>query len=155
MKKVLLICLFSIFLTNCGFEVVNRSQLSNFDIQSIEATGDNRINFKIKNKIKFNSQENVPNLITIKLNTKKNKTIKEKNIKNEITKYLIKINVDVEFKKINNNKWNRFSVSKFGDYDVSSQYSQTLNNEKNLTEILTDKLSTEILDELGIRLNAN
>ena len=153
MKKVLLFILTYILVTSCGFEVVNRTQLANYDINEIVSTGDKRINFKIKNKILFGSQKNDKKLITIKINSKKNKTVKEKNIKNEITKYFININIDVEFREINTIKWNKFNVNASGDYTVASQYSQTLNNEKNLTELLTDKLSNEILGELGLRLN--
>ena len=102
----------------------------------------------------YGSKKNDKKLFTIYLNTKKTKTVKEKNIKNEITKYLININIEVKFEEINKNVSGSFSVNKSGDYNVGSQYSQTLNNEK-LTELLTDKLSEEILDELGIRLNAS
>ena len=66
----------------------------------------------------------------VDLTTNKNKTIKEKNIKNEIIKYKIEINVIVVFNEINSDKNYTFVVSKSSDYDVSSQYSQTLNNEK-------------------------
>ena len=155
MKRILLIFLLLSFVSNCGFKVVKRSQLANYDINEIITNGDKRINFKVKNKILFGSQKNDKDLITIRLNSKKDKTIKEKNIKNEITKYLININMDVEFKGINKNEWNKFNVSASGDYTVASQYSQTLNNEKNLTELLTDKLANEIMNELGLRLNAN
>ena len=41
-----------------------------------------------------------------------------------------------------------------GDYDVASQYSQTLNNEKKLVDFLIDNISEQILDELTVRLNA-
>ena len=61
----------------------------------------------------------------------------------------------MKFEEINKNVSGSFSVNKSGDYNVGSQYSQTLNNEKKLTELLTDKLSEEILDEPGIRLNAS
>ena len=155
MKRILLIFLLLSFVSNCGFKVVKRSQLANYDINEVITNGDKRINFKVKNKILFGSQKNGKKLISIRLNSKKDKTIKEKNIKNEITKYLINVNIDVEFKGINKKDWDRFNVSASGDYTVASQYSQTLNNEKNLTELLTDKLANEILNELGLRLNAN
>ena len=57
MKKVLLFILTYILVTSCGFEVVNRTQLANYDINEIVSTGDKRINFKIKNKILFGSQK--------------------------------------------------------------------------------------------------
>ena len=46
-KKLLIII--AIFLTSsCGFKVINYSDLGNFEISSISATGDNRINLICK-----------------------------------------------------------------------------------------------------------
>ena len=75
------------FITGCGFKVINNNQLKEFSIADITTTGDKKINFNIRNKLLFNSKDNARKLIKIKLNTTKNKSIKEKNIKNEITKY--------------------------------------------------------------------
>ena len=154
MKKILIILSVFLLSSACGFEIIDRTKLANYDINEIITIGDKRINFKIKNKLLYGSKKNDKKLFTIYLNTK-TKTVKEKNIKNEITKYLININIEVKFEEINKNVSGSFSVNKSGDYNVGSQYSQTLNNEKKLTELLTDKLSEEILDELGIRLNAS
>ena len=144
-----------IILSSCGFKVVNYSDLINFEIKEISTSGDERINYLLKNKLSFSSKKDEARSIIIEIDTKKKKTVKEKNIKNEITKYLISINIEVKFEEINKNVSGSFSVNKSGDYNVGSQYSQTLNNEKKLTELLTDNLSEEILDELGIRLNAS
>ena len=91
-----------IFLIGCGFKVVNQSQISRFDIAEIVTSGDKRINFKIRNKLFFNSQKNEKNLIKINIFSEKNKTVKEKNIKNEVTKYQIQINIKVSYSIINN-----------------------------------------------------
>ena len=154
MIKRFLIIITIFFTSSCGFKVINYSELGNFEISSISSSGDKRINFGIKNKLLASSKKG-GSIFEVEFSSKKIKEIKEKNIKNEITKYLININIDVEFKGINKNEWNKFNVSASGDYTVASQYSQTLNNEKNLTELLTDKLANEILNELGLRLNAN
>ena len=155
MKKIIFILIFAILTSSCGYKVVKRGELANYDITEITSTGDKRVNFKIKNKLLLSSNRDEKKLISINLNTKKNKIIKEKNIKNEVTKYTIGINIEVEIKQIDKINFEKFSVSKSGDYDVSSQYSQTLNNEKKVTDLLTDKLSDEILNELGQRLNDN
>ena len=41
------------FTTSCGFKVVNKSEIYNFNIKEIITTGDKRINYKIKNKLIF------------------------------------------------------------------------------------------------------
>ena len=154
MKKISIIFLLSlIFLNNCGFEIVNKSKLNNFKISEINTEGDNKINFRIKNKLKLISKKEEAKSIKIYLNTKKNKSVKEKNIKNEITKYEIKIITKVSYSERSDFPSKEFKITKSGDYKVSSQYTQTLENEKKLVRNLTDKISDEILDELTTQLN--
>ena len=90
--------------------------------------------------------------IALNIETQKNKTIKEKNIKNEITKYQINIVTKI---KIKNNDLNigSFQVTKSGDYNVSTQHSETINNEKKLIRLLSNNLAEEILEEILFRLN--
>ena len=61
------------FITGCGFKVINNNQLKEFSIADITTTGDKKINFNIRNKLLFNSKDNARKLIKIKLNTTKNK----------------------------------------------------------------------------------
>lgn len=151
-KKLLIII--AIFLTSsCGFKVINYSDLGNFEISSISATGDNRINFNIKNKLLASSKKG-GSLIEIELSSKKTREIKEKNIKNEITKYEVSISIITKFTDTLNNKTHQFKKSLSGDYSVAKKYSQTLNNEKKLLELLTNKITEEILNEIVIKVNA-
>ena len=149
---ILLVNLLLIF-TACGYTIVDRSKLTNFKIVEINTTGEKRINYKLKNKLLINSKDNSEKLIILDLNTNKEKTIKEKNIKNEITKYQINISIDVKLKKIDSGIVEEFSVQKDGDISVASQYSQTLSNEKKLTDLLIEKLADKIFDELNIRVD--
>ena len=110
------------FVYGCGFKVIDPSDFQNFYINNIETTGDKRIGFQIK-------------------------TVKEKSSSNEITKYLVTINLKVKvehFDKI----IEVYNISEQKDYNVSSQYSQTIVNEnqviKSLNEILVSKLIKKI-----------
>ena len=153
MKKLITILL-TLVLTGCGFKVVQNSSFNNFSISDINTEGDKRINFSLKNKLSLASAESVNKLIQISLKTNKDKQVKERNIKNEITKYQIKITVNVTCKEISNGTEFEFSKSKKGDYSVSNQYSRTLSNEKKLVELLTNNIADQILDELKTKLNA-
>ena len=153
MKKLVAILL-TLVLTGCGFKVVQNSSFNNFSISDINTEGDKRINFSLKNKLSLASTESVNKLIQISLKTNKDKQVKERNIKNEITKYQIEITVNVTCTEISNGSEFEFSKSKTGDYSVSNQYSRTLNNEKKLVELLTDNIADQILDELKTKLNA-
>ena len=55
------------------------------------------------------------------------------------------ISAIIEYKSKNTAK---FEISKNGSYTVTSQYSQTLNNEKKLIKVLSEKLSEQIIEEL-------
>ena len=151
----LFLVIFILIFTSCGFKVVDNQTLNNFTIKNVETTGDKRINFKIKNNILINSNENSNNQLLISLNTEKSKSIKEKNIKNEITKYELVINTSVKFNMINKNNQHNINFSVRGDYLVADNYSSTLNNEKKLVENLVDRISKKILNEIDFNLNDN
>ena len=155
MKKLSTIALILIFFftTNCGFKAIDQSEITNFDIAEIETTGNSIINFKIKNKLQFNSKNNDEELIKILLNTTKDKNVKERNIKNQITKYEINVSVNVSVNIINKKISKEFFINKVGSYNVNKQHSITIRNEKKLIELLTDDLSDEILYELRSILN--
>tara|TARA_B100000767_G_scaffold242054_1_gene238873 strand:+ start:2433 stop:2900 length:468 start_codon:yes stop_codon:yes gene_type:complete len=153
MKNVLTLIIVVVFLSACGFKVVNQKQLQNFNVVKTETFGDQRINFIIKNKLQVSSSNNEQHQIFLKLTTDKKKKIKEKNIKNEITKYEINIITHVEFKVAGKLKNYKFSVNETGSYNVSSQYSQTLNNEKQLIKILAENILNQILEDLTSKLN--
>ena len=151
MKQVitkLFLFLFLFTTVNCGFKVINESEKNNFSIQEIKTSGDKRINFKIKNNLLSSSKKNNQNTLLINLSTKKTKNIKEKNIKNEIIKYELKIIAEIEYLTLGDGNSGKFILSESGDYEVAKIYSNTLNNEKNLVKILTDKISNKINENL-------
>ena len=153
MKKILLYCFLMSFITSCGFKVADKSQFNNFKIQNVSAVGDKRVNFKIRNFLLNNDKETSENIIFIKLNTKRTKSVKEKNLKNEITKYQIVLNtkLDVEM-KINNLIFD-ISSSVSGNYLVGENYSTSLSNEQKLTDDLIETLSKQILNKINTKLN--
>ena len=153
MKKIF----FQIFMvllitTSCGFKVYNQAELINFSAEEIRTTGDSRINYNLKNKLISSLKNDYKEKITLIIETKKNKTIKEKNIKNEITKYQILINANI---KIESTDFNikPFMVQEKGDYSISSQHSRSINAENKLIKQLSNNLSDKILEELLFRIN--
>jgi hypothetical protein len=156
MKKIIfksIIFLFLLLPLNCGFKVIDKSKLNNFSIKEISVLGDKRINFKIKNNLIINTDQINQNTLLIELNTKKTKTIKEKNIKNEITKYQILLNVDLKFNLIDSLKEYQSSLTISGDYLVADNHSTTLANEKKLIDYLVENISKKILDNINLKLN--
>tara|TARA_Y100000741_G_C17875598_1_gene404788 strand:- start:18 stop:500 length:483 start_codon:yes stop_codon:yes gene_type:complete len=158
MKKIankLILLLFFSLLWSCGFEVLNKSEINNIFFKEIDAFGDRKINFKIKNNLLINSKEDSKNVVVLKLNTDKLKEIKEKNIKNETTKYQITLTTSLEL-QINENQNDesfKHQISVKGDYLVGDNNSITLNNEKKLTENLIEEISEDILKTITSKIN--
>ena len=153
MTKKLNIILVFLLLSACGFEVVKQSELKNYYVSNVQAEGDKRISYLIKNNLLNSIRDQNKEPLNIELNIQKVKSIKEKNIKNEVTKYQVSINVIVEIKNKNFIKKDQIIITKIGEYVVSDQYSQTINNEKKLIDILTDDLSDEIMFKLSEKLD--
>tara|TARA_B100000035_G_C20967914_1_gene539638 strand:+ start:237 stop:701 length:465 start_codon:yes stop_codon:yes gene_type:complete len=146
---VIIICL--IMLANCGFKVVTNDV--NFKIEEIKTIGDNRVNYILKQKLLIKSFDQSKKPIFLTINTKKNKSIKEKNISNQITKYELKIDINVEYKEMDGDVLEKFLLSKSGSFDVASKHSETLSNEKNLLNLIVNDLVEDILYNLNNKLN--
>ena len=151
--KLIAIAISLILLTGCGFKVIDKRELLNFNIKEISTNGDKRINFELKNKLSDYNDTNSSKVIKIELDTKKTKSIKEKNISNEITKYQIKVLVNVKLIKTDNTNNLEFTIEREGDYVVADKFSQTLNNEKKLIRNITEKISESIIGEIINKLN--
>ena len=140
-------------LTSCGFKVIDYSKLNNFKIESIETNGENSINYRLKNKIKVISNEQSNNLVKLTIFSRKINNIKEKNIKNEITKYELEIITEVSYEVLNNNIQESFEINVTGDYPVGQKYSNTIKNQANTLETLTDEVAILIKRKLSQSLN--
>lgn len=153
MNKFIFKILVLLLISSCGFKVVNQSSLINFSISKITMVGDKRINYNLKNKILSTIKDTNNRTINLIINTKKEKTIKDKNIKNEIIKYQIKVSAIVKIKDKNYSNIKPINIEQIGNFDVANQYSQTLNNEKNLIKTLSESLANELIDEIIRRMN--
>jgi len=149
-----LITAFSIFLTaGCGYKVINKAEQSNYSISNISSTGDRRINYILKNNLSLNSKNNSKNVLNLELNSIKTKTVKEKNIQNQIIKYKISVNVNAKFNLINNQKIYSINSSNNGDYVVSKNQSSTISKEKSLIRNLVENISNDIEDKISAIVN--
>lgn len=137
-----------ILISSCGFKIANQMENVDFFVNDITSKGDKIINYHLKNNLFFQFKDKIGQPVDLKINTNKTKNVKEKNIKNEITKYQINIIVNIEIKNGTDGTIKQFNINENGVYNVDSKYSVTLNNEKKLTELLIESLSEKIIDEL-------
>ena len=148
-------CLILIFVitSSCGYKVLDNQKSEDLNIKEVKTTGDNLINFKIKNSLIINSSESKTESILMELYTEKKKEVKEKNIKNQITKYKITLSSYIKLNFLKNNKTEEFNIISTGDYQVSDKYSSTLKNEKRLIDDLTNDISDKIKKQINLILN--
>ena len=138
-----------IFFTGCGFKVLDQTKIKNYNILEIKDSGDKRVNFFIKNELNnLLNAANSSNDLIIDIKTEKVKSIKEKNKKNQITKYNININSIIEIYFVNTNVTKTINLNKENFYNVNTNHSVTRNNQKNIENNLNDKLAEDISNKL-------
>ena len=155
MRTILIIITLTIFLFGCGYSVVNRSTQNNYTITEISTSGEKRINYNIKNKLMLNTSEISNNSLSLILDTKKERKVKDKNTNNEITSYQLSITTNVSYIVLGNVNKDTFTVNQSGDYKVSTQRLNTLNNEKKLIETLTNNIVDQIFNKLRTIVSDN
>ena len=149
--KLINLVFFLLLLTSCGFEVVKNTY--GFNILEINAEGNKKISYALKNRIKINNSDLNKNFIKINIDSKKIKLIKEKNIQNKITKYEIKIASNVKYMILPENITKTLTISKAANYNVADNKVETLNNEKKLIDNLIDEMADEILLKISLDFN--
>lgn len=145
--KFLYIIATTLLLFSCGYKIADNK--INFKIKEIVTNGDKKISYHLKNKLSLVSGEEENKLVKININTNKTKSIKERNVKNQITKHNIKVVSKVEFIDLSNMKSKKYTFTKDGDFNVGSKHSDTLNNEKKLVDLLTINISEQIIEALA------
>ena len=152
MKYKLINLVFSLLLlTSCGFEVVKNTY--GFNILEVNAKGDKKISYALKNRIKINNSDLNKNFIKINIDSEKVKLIKEKNIQNKITKYEIKIVSNVKYMILPENITKILTITKAANFNVADNKVETLNNEKKLIDNLIDEMADEILLKISLDFN--
>lgn len=149
MKILSYLILLTIFTYGCGFKVVKQSNFKNFYISKIETSGDRKASFNIKNRLNFLEKNEEKKGIILSINTIKNKTVKEKNSRNETTKYLISISSSIKVKD-GDKTLKILNLKEEIDYNVGTQHSQTISNENKAVKIATDTLVKKIIKEISL-----
>ena len=80
--KFLCIIATTLLLFSCGYKIVDNK--INFKINEIVTSGDKKISYHLKNKLSLVSGEEENKLVKVNISTNKTKSIKERNVKNQI-----------------------------------------------------------------------
>ena len=152
MKKIQVLIFTLLFLTNCGFQRISDDRLNNFQVKNFLVSGDTKIANRIKNNLMINIRKESPNLISLSLDVKKTKNISEKNSANQITKYSINLIADVVLINEINGKIDKVKITEEMKYNVENTYTQSLKNEKQITQDLSGKIAEEILKYIYLKI---
>ena len=158
-KNIRLIYIFGlfIFVASCGFEPIRFNNINSVSVVEITSTGNQNINFKLANYLKqvLGFKKNNPIKIKINLETNQDKIIKEKNNKNEITKYTIIVTTKVRITFLNEGNKLNFDIIKKNQYQVDDQFSITSANERESLNQIIKNLSEEIFQTILMKINDN
>jgi|TARA_B100000212_G_scaffold17540_1_gene11923 hypothetical protein len=146
MKKIILISLV-IFLSNCaGYKPIFTSDQTNFYIEKIEISDDNKLVRKLVKNLKPYSIDNGKQSITLKLDLNKQENVIMKDAKGDPASYEIKIKLNVDvITKDGNNKLNfeeNFTFNNQSNKFELNQYKK--NMETNLTNRIFENLILEL-----------
>ena len=75
--------------------------------------------------------------------------MKEKNIKNEITKYNVTLNAKISIDNVKTSKTTELNLSLIDEYSVGNNYLTTINNEKSAKQKLAKKASDLIIKKIN------
>tara|TARA_Y200000002_G_scaffold377422_1_gene383020 strand:- start:1287 stop:1766 length:480 start_codon:yes stop_codon:yes gene_type:complete len=155
-KKKFILLIATLLIANCGFKVLDKSQLQNLKIESLETKGDKKTSFLIKSNLQkyFTNNENGERIFLI-IKTNKTKSIKEKNLKNQIKKYEISLSANISIKYLDKLKDKNFTIFVNGSFDVSDNHSTTISNQNNLEKNLAKKSTDLIIKEIILKINDN
>ena len=150
-KKILLLLVSALLMSGCGFKQLENQ--TKFSINEINSSGDKRVSYLLSNKMQSLVAQNKQKIINLYVDVTKDLSIKEKNIKNEITKYNITIIVKVKYNVIGDNEEVKFTISNSGEYLTAKQYSTEKNNEKTIVKLLSHDLAKKIMSRISTSLN--
>ena len=148
MKKIILITLI-IFLNNCaGYKPIFTSDQTNFYIEKIEISDDNKLVRKLVKNLKPYSIDNGKQSITLKLDLSKQENVIMKDAKGDPASYEIKIKLNVDV------------ITKDGNNKLNFEENFTFNNQSNKFELnqykknMETNLMNKIFENLILELRA-
>jgi hypothetical protein len=145
-KKNIISFLIIFFLViSCGYKKINTEQ-SLMHLQTVSVSGKNRISYLLKNDISLISNKNAADKYDVAIELKKRKQDKITNKQGKITRYTVNIDANLILKNNNNNRIINKNFSNKGDFEVASDHSETINNEKIITKIIMQQLTSEIIN---------
>ena len=147
--NIIFIFTLSFLLSSCGFKKIN--QIDNqIYLQNVNVQGESRIAYLIKNDILLISNKDAENKYDVNLTVLKNKSVKIKDKTGKVTRFNVGISGDLSLQNNNNMETTKKSFYYTSDYEVSTNHTTTINNEKKAFSTAVRQLSEEIINYITI-----
>jgi len=149
MKSLILIIIFSVILSNCGFKPIYKSKNSNFQIIEIKNKNENKNSFSVENMVMSLSNKNALRKVKLEIDYKQSFTTILKDSKGDPSKKKLSINVNLIVKNEKNNVLTSKNFEEEFSYDVQSDKFNLSQYENNIINNLNNKISNDIIFILG------
>lgn len=149
MKSLILIIIFFVILSNCGFKPIYNSKDSNFQIIEIKNKNENKNSFSIENMVMSLSNKNALRKVKLEIDYKQSFTTILKDSKGDPSKKKLSINVNLIVKNKKNNVLTTKNFDEEFSYDVQSDKFNMSQYENNIINNLNNKISNDIIFILG------
>ncbi len=142
----LLILLF--FISGCGYSPIFSKKNTNFSIYEISASGNNKLNKIINNRLNNYKGSDGKRKFSLTLETHLNKEIALRDSKGNPKTYRINLISNISIKDFDGNVKNK-SFSKSVDYNNKSNKSNLKKYENEISKNLAEKIADELIIYLG------
>ena len=146
--KLIIIINVVLFLSSCGFKSLVKENPINLNIENfITQKGDKKLGKIIRSDVMLYSSKEAKKNIDIILEIDKQKQIREKNLKNRVTKYNLTLNVAVFIKGDFEDK---FTFNKTSSTTVTASSLNNFLNEERVYANLSRRIADEIKNMLAL-----
>ncbi len=143
-NKLIKIILLFFFISGCGYNPIFSNKNSNFSIYELSATGNNKLNKIINNKLSHYKDSNNPKKFSLAIETNLNKKIASRDTKGNPKTYSISLKSSVLIRDLKGNETKK-TFSKSINYNNSDDKSSLKKYEIQTSKNLAEKISDEII----------
>ncbi len=144
-KKIILLSFLIVFLNNCGYTPIYSKKSQDFQINTIETSGEVRVNKLLYNKLKVYSNNPIAKKnFNLNINSSSTKTTIAKDKKGNPTQFSIELSIILQITDDLDNTADRI-FSESSTYDNNDNKFDLRKYEDNLIENMTEKIFSEII----------
>tara|TARA_B100000780_G_C21107633_1_gene447386 strand:+ start:785 stop:1237 length:453 start_codon:yes stop_codon:yes gene_type:complete len=144
MKKLIIILITSLFLTNCGYTPIYSSKKFDFNLKKIINSNNDPLNSIINKKLQNFSNQESQKIITLKIDGQEKINTLAKNSKGDPSRYEMVINIKLEATFGENKKINKSFQEKF-NYNANTNKFELSQYEKEIKNLLINRNINRII----------